>query len=178
MLKHINLYKIKAVNGDVVMTTHTVTSEGLTIYFNHMLISDNRTDISNNLISGDLIAISVDGVTEMTLDNALTDLAFVGDIAHVNDLTTYTNQVMWNLEIANQLIASVRGEMIEANLPSIGLNGSILLSKLSYVIGAVQVGMFKEAAEMMSALERDDFLTDNRINRYVDKLTSADAISY
>lgn len=178
MLKHINLYKIKAVNGDVVMTTHTVTSEGLTIYFNHMLISNNRTDISNNLISGDLIAISVDGVTKITLNNALTDLAFVGDIAHVNDLTTYTNQIMWNLEIANQLIASVRSEMIETNLSSMGLNGPLLLNKLSSIIGAVQVGMFKEAADMMSALERDGFLTDTRINRYVDKLTSADAIIY
>ena len=38
--------------------------------------------------------------------------------------------------------------------------------------------MFKEAWQMLSVIERDGFLTDERIARYVDKLTSANAINY
>ena len=120
MIRQIELYRIVATGPDVVMNTITVTSTGTTIYFNHRLIGENRTHIYNSLLSGDIIALKVDGVTEMNVIDALTDLSYVGDMADVNNLNSYTNQVIWNLEISNQLIASVRGEMLNTSISQLG----------------------------------------------------------
>ena len=176
----IELYKLKSATvTDVVYGSLTIPETGVTVYANISVLTTNRNEIFNGLLNNEVIGINVDGVTELTKDKSLQDLAYVCDVAETINLTQYINQVRWNISLSDQLVSLVRGEMLGESLSQMGVTPTEMLSKLSGVIGAIQVGMFKEAWQMLQyQVVQDAFLTPERIARYVDILQSCDVIQY
>lgn len=91
---------------------------------------------------------------------------------------TISENITSNIQLSPILIAVVRDEMISTSLSALGLSATSMLSKLSGVIGAIQVGMFKEAALMLRhSVVVDAFLTRERLDLYATLLETSDALA-
>jgi hypothetical protein len=53
-----------------------------------------------------------------------------------------------------------------------------IAQKLLAVISLVQTGSFREAKAVLKTVENDEFLTKERIQKYIDMLDAADSIEY
>jgi hypothetical protein len=58
------------------------------------------------------------------------------------------------------------------------LSEAALLIKLSNVIPMLMTGTFRTAIYFLTNITRDGFLTDERLNKYIQMLSAADAIDY
>ncbi len=87
-----------------------------------------------------------------------------------------TVKVAWNISHANRIISLVRSDMISYGLAPYGVNPLQMATKLSSLVALIQVGMYAESVMLMSTIERDGYLTDERIQIYSNMLTSANAI--
>ncbi len=85
-------------------------------------------------------------------------------------------EVEYNIEVGNEFIALFREECILTDFTTI--TPLEIAQKLSSVILLVQTGSFREAKMVLNTIERDSFLTDERIAKYVSMLDAADAITY
>jgi hypothetical protein len=54
----------------------------------------------------------------------------------------------------------------------------LFLPKLSNVIPMLMTGTFRTAIYFLTNITRDGFLTDERLNKYIQMLSAADAIDY
>ena len=52
------------------------------------------------------------------------------------------------------------------------------MAKLGTLVPILMTGTFKTAMLILDSLERDDYLTDERINKYIKMLSAADVIDY
>lgn len=156
----------------------TIPAEGLCLYGAGKLIKANRQQLYQGLINNELTGTDIFDQT-LDLDGVLSDVLYLGDEAEAYDLSSPVYQVNWNMRAYPQLISLVRGEMLAESLTQMGLSATGMLQKLANVVGAIQVGMFKEAWQMLYySVERDAFLTEARIGKYVKILQSSDAIEY
>lgn len=84
--------------------------------------------------------------------------------------TTTYGGVCRNMIVSLFVISAVRTELIEEE-------PATYLSKMSPIIGMIQLGMFSTAAASLIALEPDDVLTNEQITRWSNLLLSADAVT-
>ncbi len=177
-MKVVRLFRLEPTDG--VAKTYgalTVPPAGWVVYGGGLIVPSHRQDVSVAISAGDLRGISVERDDVLTLEDTLNEFAYICDEAGGYDFASYMWQINWNIALGPQLVAVVRGEMLAESLTSMGLSATSMLSKLQGVVGAIQVGMFKEAALMLKyVVVRDAFLTEVRINKYAALLTSADAI--
>lgn len=85
-------------------------------------------------------------------------------------------EVEYNITIGNEFIALFREECVKTDFKSI--TPLEIAQKLSTVIGLVQTGSFREAKQVLQTIENDDFLTPERIQKYIAMMESADVIDY
>ena len=85
-------------------------------------------------------------------------------------------EVDYNITVGNEFISLFREECIFTDFESV--TPLEIAQKLSSVIGLVQTGSFREAKQVLQTIENDDFLTSERIQKYIDMMESADVIEY
>ena len=85
-------------------------------------------------------------------------------------------EVEYNIEVGNEFIALFREECILTDFTTV--TPIEIAQKLSQVILLVQTGSFREAKMVLATVERDSFLTEERITKYVNMLDAADSIEY
>lgn len=85
-------------------------------------------------------------------------------------------EVEYNITVGNEFIALFREECVKTDFKSI--TPLEIAQKLSSVIGLVQTGSFREAKQVLQTIENDDFLTPERIQKYIAMMEAADVIEY
>ena len=101
---------------------------------------------------------------------------FNNNISRLSVLDGIAGEVEYNIEIGNEFISLFREECVKTDFVSI--TPLEIAQKLSSVIGLVQTGSFREAKQVLQTIENDDFLTPERLNKYISMMESADAIEY
>lgn len=86
-----------------------------------------------------------------------------------------SKQIKINIEIGQEFISLFREEFVRTKTT---VDSITIAHKLNQVIPLILTGSFKEACEILASLETDDFLTSERIEKYILMLKSADAIDY
>ena len=85
-------------------------------------------------------------------------------------------EVCYNIEVGNEFISLFREECIFTDFETI--SPLQIAQKLLAVISLVQTGSFREAKAVLKTVENDEFLTEERIQKYIDMLDAADSIEY
>lgn len=88
------------------------------------------------------------------------------------------SQIQYNRIIGGEFIDLFREECTCLTLSKYETSEAELLSKLSNVIPMLLTGTFRTANYFLNSIPRDLFLTDLRVNKYIQMLTAADAINY
>lgn len=91
-------------------------------------------------------------------------------------------QIEYNIEVGNEFISLFREECILTDFNNRSNTTPMkIFQKLEQVIGMVQIGAFREAKQFLQYYREsllDDFLTDERIDKYITMLDAADSIEY
>jgi len=91
-------------------------------------------------------------------------------------------QIQYNMEVGQEFISLFREECIVTKFTKDSdTSPMIIFKKLDTVINMLQIGGFREARQFLQeyrAQIRDDFLTNERLDKYIAMLNSADAIEY
>ena len=82
----------------------------------------------------------------------------------------------YNIAVSQEFVSLFHRECTLADFQTI--TPMEIFAKLHDVIAAVQTGSFREAVKLLKALPTDAFLTPERLKKYADMLTAADAITY
>lgn len=85
-------------------------------------------------------------------------------------------QVAFNINVANEFIAVFKEETIATDF--VDITPDQVMAKLASIVVILLTGSFREAAHAVAYLENDSFLTEERVAKYVDMMTAADAIEY
>lgn len=85
-------------------------------------------------------------------------------------------QVLYNIEVGQEFISNFREECIDTDFETV--KPLEIAQKLLAVISLVQTGSFREAKAVLKTVENDEFLTEERIQKYIDMLDAADSIEY
>ena len=99
-----------------------------------------------------------------------------GNINRMSSLNGTAEKVRHNEKIGAEIVSILREECIDMGHGDASPNS--MLAKASSIILALYVGCFREVLPLMDALERDDFFTDERIEKYKAMITAADVIEY
>ena len=94
----------------------------------------------------------------------------------VSAIDGLAGEVDYNITIGNEFISLFREECVKTDFKTI--TPLQIAQKLSAVIGLVQTGSFREAKQVLQTIENDDFLTPERVSKYIAMMESADAIEY
>lgn len=91
-------------------------------------------------------------------------------------------QIDYNMMVGSEFISLFREECILTKFTKESdTSPMIIFKKLDTVINMLQIGGFREAKQYLQAYRSqivDDFLTNERIDKYISMLDSADAIEY
>lgn len=179
MFRVIKIFEVFPVDGlDKEYGTLSVPSTGACLYGSGKIIQTNKQQLYTGLKNGELQAVDIFG-QNMTTDDMTSDILYLGDEAEAYNMISPVYQVNWNIRICAQLVSYVRGEMLAESLSAMGLSATGMLTKLKDVVFAIQVGMFKEAWQMLQyQVARDAFLTEERLGKYIKMLKAADVIDY
>lgn len=88
------------------------------------------------------------------------------------------SQIQYNRVVGGEFIDLFREECTKLTLSKYATSEAALLSKLSNVIPMLLTGTFRTAVYFLSNITRDAYLTDDRINKYIQMLSVADSIDY
>ena len=101
------------------------------------------------------------------LNNNQSRLAVIDGIA---------GEVDYNIEIGDEFISLFREECVKTDFKTI--TPLEIAQKLAPIISLVQTGSFREAKQVLQTIENDQFLTPERVQKYIDMMDSADVIDY
>ena len=85
-------------------------------------------------------------------------------------------EVEYNITVGNEFISLFREECVKTDFKTI--TPLQIAQKLAPIISLVQTGSFREAKQVLQTIENDQFLTPERVQKYIDMMDSADAITY
>ena len=85
------------------------------------------------------------------------------NLTRLNSIDGIAGEVEYNIEIGDEFISLFREECVKTDFKSITL---------------VQTGSFREAKQVLQMIENDQFLTPERVQKYIDMMDSADVIEY
>jgi hypothetical protein len=88
------------------------------------------------------------------------------------------SQIQYNRIVGGEFIDLFREECTTLTLSKFGTSEAALLSKLSNVIPMLITGTFRTAIYFLTNITKDEFLTNERVNKYIQMLSAADAIDY
>lgn len=98
------------------------------------------------------------------------------NITRISAIDGLAGEIDYNITVGNEFIALFREECVKTDFK--GITPLEIGIKLAPVISLVQTGSFREAKQVLLSLETDPFLTEERIQKYVQMMDSADAIEY
>lgn len=98
------------------------------------------------------------------------------NLTRINSIDGIAGEVDYNITIGNEFISLFREECVKTDFKTI--TPLQIAQKLTAVIGLVQTGSFREAKQVLQTIENDDFLTPERVSKYIAMMESADAIEY
>ena len=96
--------------------------------------------------------------------------------SRISAIEDRAGEVCYNIEVGNEFISLFREECIFTDFETI--SPLQIAQKLQAVISLVQTGSFREAKAVLKTVENDEFLTEERIQKYIDMLDAADSIEY
>ena len=96
--------------------------------------------------------------------------------SRISAIDGIAGEVEYNITVGNEFISLFREECVKTDFKTI--TPLQIAQKLSAVIGLVQTGSFREAKQVLQTIENDDFLTPERVSKYIAMMESADAIEY
>jgi len=94
----------------------------------------------------------------------------------VSGIYSVADQIYYNMLIGGEFISLFREECVVTGLGD--ESGLSIASAISNVIPLVMTGSFKEAVVVLSLLTRTSYLNEERLQKYMSMLSSADAIIY
>lgn len=98
------------------------------------------------------------------------------NINRLSVLDGIAGEVEYNITVGNEFISLFREECVKTDFKTI--TPLEIATKLAPIISLVQTGSFREAKQVLQTIENDDFLTPERIQKYISMLESADVIEY
>ena len=98
------------------------------------------------------------------------------NLTRLNSIDGIAGEVEYNIEIGDEFISLFREECVKTDFKSI--TPLEIAQKLSPIISLVQTGSFREAKQVLQMIENDQFLTPERVQKYIDMMDSADVIEY
>ena len=98
------------------------------------------------------------------------------NINRLSVLDGIAGEVEYNITVGNEFISLFREECVKTDFKSI--TPLEIAQKLAPIISLVQTGSFREAKQVLQTIENDQFLTPERVQKYIDMMDSADAIEY
>lgn len=98
------------------------------------------------------------------------------NLTRLNSIDGVAGEVEYNIEIGNEFISLFREECVKTDFKSI--TPLEIAQKLAPIISLVQTGSFREAKQVLQTIENDDFLTPERIQKYIAMMEAADVIDY
>ena len=98
------------------------------------------------------------------------------NIDRINAIDGVAGEVDYNITVGSEFISLFREECIFTDFETI--SPLQIAQKLLAVISLVQTGSFREAKAVLKTVENDEFLTEERIQKYIDMLDAADSIEY
>jgi len=90
--------------------------------------------------------------------------------------TDLSGNALWNIEVSKYLIGATRTEILKAKLSDYGTTWQSVMTKLQTVSNLLLLGMFNEASLMLLTITPDEFLTTERLTRWSNMCSTADAI--
>lgn len=159
--------------GDIDMKyiSRIVYVDGECVYNNKDFWTKNAEDVFDNYTDHeveDFMGISVERARFATEMNS--------NISRIAAIDGIAGEVEYNITVGNEFIALFREECVKTDFKTI--TPLQIAQKLSAVIGLVQTGSFREAKQVLQTIENDDFLTPERVSKYIAMMESADAIEY
>lgn len=104
------------------------------------------------------------------------------NIDRLNAIDGRPGEILYNKEIGSEFVSLFREECILTDFTKESDTSPMtIFNKLSTVIAMVDVGAFREAKQYLQGYKAsllDDFLTVERIEKYIEMLTAADEITY
>lgn len=101
---------------------------------------------------------------------------FNNNINRLSILDGIAGEVEYNITVGNEFISLFREECVKTDFK--GITPIEIAQKLAPIISLVQTGSFREAKQILQTIENDQFLTLERVQKYIDMMDSADAIEY
>ncbi len=112
----------------------------------------------------------------MPVDKLRYEQEMNSNISRITLIDGIAGEVDYNITIGNEMISLFKEECIKTDFKEI--TPMELAAKLQSAYSLVMTGSFREAKKVFQALEPDAFLTEERKQKYIDMLDSADAITY
>lgn len=98
------------------------------------------------------------------------------NVSRLSAIDGVAGEVDYNITVGSEFISLFREECIFTDFETI--SPLQIAQKLLAVISLVQTGSFREAKAVLKTVENDEFLTEERIQKYIDMLDAADVIEY
>lgn len=160
--------------------------DGKCVYNNVEFWSQDLSDIVNNYenhtIESFLDASPTKGKEVITKARFISE--YNNMLNKIHSIDGIPGEIEYNIGVGNEFIALFREECILTEFTKDSDTTPMAISEKLYpVIGLIQTGSFREARLLLSQLIQkpgflDDFLTLKRMNKYIEMLGAADAISY
>lgn len=110
------------------------------------------------------------------VDKVRFEVEYNSNSSRIAAIDGVAGEVDYNIQIGTEFISLFREECIFTDF--VGISPIELGRKLIDAITFIQTGAFREARLVLATVERDVFLTDERIQKYSDMLAAADVITY
>lgn len=117
---------------------------------------------------------------EVSYDRFRSELT--SNINRIHKIDGRPGQIEYNMIVGNEFVSLFREECILTKFTKESdTSPMIIFEKLTPVIAMLDAGAFREAKQYLQGYRakiKDDFLTDERIDKYIAMLDAADAIEY
>lgn len=156
------------------IVSRVVNVDGKCVYKNKDFWSQDFTVLTDILEHYDEHTIT--DIFGETVDKSRFELEWYNNRDQLARIDGLAGEVEYNINVGNEFISLFREECVKTDFKSI--TPLEIAQKLAPIISLVQTGSFREAKQVLQTIENDDFLTPERIPKYIAMMEVADVIDY
>lgn len=159
--------------------SRVVEVDGKVVYMNKdWWVNDAPTILENyeEHVVYDIINLSLPEEERETVSKDRFEREMHQNIDRISEIDGIAGEVEYNIDVGNDMIALFKEECTKTDFKEI--TPLELAAKLQPAYSLVMTGSFREAKAIFQSLEPDPFLTVERMQKYIDMLDAADAITY
>ena len=156
---------------DMKYISRIVYVDGQCVYNNRNFWLNNAQEILEDYDAHEVLDILGQPVSRHRYETELNSNA-----SRLSAIDGTAGEVEYNIAVGYEMISLFKEECIKTDFKDI--TPMELAAKLSSAYSLVMTGSFREAKQIFQALETDSFLTEERMQKYIDMLNSADVITY